>query len=332
MQRAFGSHASPPIDMFAYFRAPLSWTELARRTVIDTFEDGCPGLAAQLAFYFLLALFPALLFVFSLLTYLPIDHRIAAALDNLEPLLPPDVLQVIRREIDELLQGSTQSLLTVAIAGALWSSSSAMTAVITTLNRAYDIDEFRPWWKTRLVAVALSLALACFTVLALGMVVGGADLGRAVASGLGFGEAFQAVWAIVRWPAALFFVVFAIDLVYYFAPNADTRWVWITPGSLLATTLWMLTSIGFRLYLVHVTDIAVVYGALGSVIVLLLWLYLSGLAILIGAELNAEIDRALPVRDVAPQRPDRRKRIGPAAEEQSDSTRGTAGQGQRKRS
>jgi membrane protein len=301
--------------VFAYFRAPLSWTELARRTIVDTFEDGCPGLAAQLAFYFLLALFPALLFVVSLLVYLPVDGAIAATLDNLEPLLPADVLTLVRREIDKLLQGNTQSVLTVAIAGALWSSSSAMTAVITTLNRAYDIEEFRPWWKTRVVAIALSLALAFFAVLALALVVGGADLGRAVASWLGFGEAFQTVWWIVQWPAALFFVVFAIDLVYYFAPNADTRWVWVTPGSLLATGLWLLTSVGFKWYLQHVSNIAVVYGAIGSVIVLLLWFYLSGLAILIGAELNAEIDRALPSRDEAPQRPDRPKRIGPAAEE-----------------
>jgi membrane protein len=299
----------------AYFRSPLSWTELARRTIVDTFEDGCPGLAAQLAFYFLLALFPALLFVVSMLVYLPVDDAIAAALDNLEPLLPSDVLTLLRREIDKLLQGNTQSLLTVAIAGALWSSSSAMTAVITTLNRAYDIEEFRPWWKTRAVAIALSLALAFFAVLALALVVGGADLGRAVASWLGFGEVFRVLWSILQWPAALLFVVFAIDLVYYFAPNADTRWVWVTPGSLLATGLWLLTSVGFKWYLQYVSNIAVVYGAIGSVIVLLLWFYLSGLAILIGAELNAEIDRALPSRDDAPQRPDRRKRIGPAAEE-----------------
>lgn len=301
--------------MFAYFRAPLPWTELAKRTIADAFADGCPGLAAQLAFYFLLALFPALLFVVSLLSYLPIDGTIATALERTKPFLPGEVLDLVQREIDKLLQGSARSLLTFAIVGAVWSSSSAMTAVITTLNTAYDIEEFRPWWKSRLVAILLSVALALFVVAAFALVVGGADLAAAVASWLGFGSVFRQIWAILQWPVALFFVVFAIDLVYHFAPNAETRWVWVSPGSLLATTLWLLTSVGFKLYLQYVSNVAVVYGAIGSVIVLLLWFYLSGLAILIGAELNAEIDKALPSRDTGPQGPDRKKKIGPAAED-----------------
>lgn len=300
--------------VFTYFRAPVSWTELGRRTVVDTFEDGCPGLAAQLAFYFLLALFPALLFVVSLLAYLPIDAAVGAMLDRIEPFLPVDVLALIKTELDKLLQGNPRGLLTFAIAGAVWSSSSAMTAVISTLNRAYDIEEWRPWWKTRLIAIGLSVALAVFAVLAMALVLGGADLAHAVASWIGAGEVFERVWGIAQWLLALVFVVFAIDLVYYFAPNADTRWVWVSPGSLLATTLWLLTSVGFKLYLRYVSNIAVVHGAIGSVIVLLLWFYLSGFAILIGAELNAEIDKALPSRDEAPQGPDRKKRIGPAAE------------------
>jgi membrane protein len=301
--------------VFAYFRAPLPWRELARRTVVDTFEDGCPGLAAQLAFYFLLALFPALLFLVSLLAYLPVESAFAGMLERVEAFLPKNAFDLVNREVQQLLTGNQQSVLTVAVAGAVWSSSSAMTAVITTLNRAYDIEEFRPWWKARLIAIALSVALAVFVVSALAIVIGGADLAAAVASWLGAGDVFQQVWGVAQWPVALLFVVFAIDLVYYFAPNADTRWVWVSPGSLLATALWLLTSFGFKLYLRYVSDLTVVHGALGSVIVLLLWLYLSGFAILVGAELNAEIDRAMPTRDEAPQTPERRKRIGPAAEE-----------------
>jgi membrane protein len=204
--------------------------------------------------------------------------------------------------------------LTFAIAGAIWSSSSAMTAVITTLNRAYDIEEFRPWWKTRLIAIGLSVALAIFAVVAFALVVGGSDLAAAISSWVGAGDVFRRVWSVAQWPIALFFIVFAIDLVYYLAPNADANWVWITPGSLLATGLWLLTSLGFKWYLQYVSNIAAVQGAIGSVIVLLLWLYLSGFAILIGAELNAEIDRAMPTRDEAPQTPERPKKIGPAAE------------------
>jgi membrane protein len=265
------------------------WRELLRRTVVDTFEDGCPGLAAQLAFYFLLALFPALLFLVSLLAYLPVDAAVGTVLERLEPFLPRDVVTLINSV--KLLAGSRQSLLTLAIAGALWSSSSAMTAVITTLNRAYDIDEYRPWWKTRLIAVALSVALAVFGLVALTLVVAGSDLAVAVASWLGAGAVFRQFWAIAQWPVALFFVVFAIDLVYYFAPNADTRWVSVSPGSLLATGLWFLTSAGFKFYLEYVSNIAIVHGALGSVIVLLLWLYLTGFAILMQNSMLKSIGR-----------------------------------------
>lgn len=282
---------------------------------MDTFRDGCPGLAAQLAFYFLLALFPALLVVISFLTYLPIDGAVATMLERVEPLLPAAALEVVRREVDQLLHGSARGVLTLALAAALWSSSSAMTTVITTLNAAYDIEEWRPWWQTRLVAIALSLALAIFTVAALVIVVSGAELGRSMAGALSAGQVFSQLWSVLRWPVALGFVVFAIDLVYHFAPNADTRWVWISPGSLLATALWLLTSLGFKLYLQYVSNLAVVYGAIGSAVVLMLWLYLSGFALLIGAELNAEIDRALPGRDSGPQSPQRRKKIGPAADE-----------------
>src|SRR5688572_4245043 len=123
--------------VFAYFRAPIGWRELVRRTVVDTFEDGCPGLAAQLAFYFLLALFPALLFVVALLSYLPLGSVLTTSLGRLELILPGDVLSLIRHTLDEALSGVHGGVLTFAVGGALWSSSSAVTAIITALNRAY---------------------------------------------------------------------------------------------------------------------------------------------------------------------------------------------------
>lgn len=304
--------------MFAYVRSPLPWRDLISRTIKEIFEDNCPGLAAQLAFYLFLALFPALLFLVSLLAYVPVEGTLSAMLAQLDTVLPDDVLAIIRQELDQLTQGDKRSLLTFAIAGALWSSSSALTAVISTLNRAYDIEEWRPWWKTRLIAIALSVALALFAVAAMALVVGGRELAAALASWMGAGALFEQVWGYVQWVVALFLVIFAVDLVYYFAPNAETRWVWISPGSLLATALWLIASFGFKLYLQHVSNIAVVYGAIGSVIVLLLWFYLSGFAILVGAELNSEIDAAMPSRDEEPQGPARRKKIGPAADEPKD--------------
>lgn len=301
--------------MFAYFRAPIGWGELAKRTVKDSIEDGVPGLAAQLAFYFFLAVFPTLLFLVSMLAYLPVNSAIDPALSRMEALLPASILELIREQIDQVMSGERGGLMTFAIAGAIWSSSSAMTAIISALNRAYDITEFRPWWRMRIVAVALTLSLALFTVLAFTFVVGGADLARWVTGMVGGGEFFEAAWTIGQWIVALALVVVAIDLVYHFAPNAETRWTWITPGSLLATILWMLASLGFKLYVQNFSNYTALYGAIGSVIVMMLWFYLAGFALLMGAELNAEIDKAMPNRDTTPQSPGHKKKIGAAAEE-----------------
>jgi membrane protein len=298
--------------VFAYFRAPLTWTELARRTLKDTLEDDCPGLAAQLAFYFFLSVFPALLFVVSLLGYVPVETRLAGAIAQLEAFLPPEILQFLRQQIDEALAGRQGGLLTVGVVGAIWSSSAAVTAIITALNRAYDIDEWRPWWKRRLIAIALTIALAVFVVVAFVFVVGGGDLAAWVADQLGFGALLARVWMIVQWTLAILLVVMAVDLVYYVAPNADTPFVWVTPGALLATALWLLTSLGFKVYVQNFANYTAVHGTIGAVIVLMLWFYLSGFALLVGAELNAEIDKALHPKQA--QRPGEAKKIGPAAD------------------
>ena len=300
--------------MFAYFRAPLSWRELARRTVRDTLEDDCPGLAAQLAFYFFLAVFPALLFLVSLLAYIPLGATLEAAVAQLEAILPAEIVTFIRQQINDAVEGSHGGLLTVGIAGAIWSSSSAVTAIITALNRAYDIEEWRPWWKRRLIAIVLTIALAVFVVLAFAFVVGGSDLAEWIAVQLGASETVAGVWSILQWPVAIALVVIAVDLLYYFAPNADAKWVWITPGALLATGLWLVASLGFKLYVQNFGSYTAVHGAIGTIVILMLWLYLSGFALLVGAELNAEIDKALSPATEQPQGPGRRKAIGPAAQ------------------
>ena len=298
--------------MFAYFRVPLSWRELARRTIADTLKDDCPGLAAQLAFYFFLSVFPALLFVVALLGYLPVDTRLAAAINELEAFLPPEILQFLRTQLDAALAGGQGGLLTIGVIGAIWSSSSAVTAIIAALNRAYDIDEWRPWWKRRIIAILITVALAVFVASAFAFVVGGADLASWVADRLGLGAVLTNVWTIAQWTLAIVLVVVAVDVVYYFAPNAETPFVWITPGALLATTLWLLTSFGFKVYVENFSSYTAVQGTIGTVIVLLLWFYLSGFALLVGAELNAEIDKALhPNQRQALGAP---KKIGPAAD------------------
>ena len=198
--------------------------------------------------------------------------------------------------------------------GAIWSSSAAVVAIIDSLNRAYDIEEGRPWWKVRLTAVGLTIALALMILTSFTLIIAGPTLAEYLASWFGLGTVFEWTWKILQWPLAFFLVSTAVGLVYYFAPDAEQDWVWITPGAVLGTLLWVLVSLAFKLYAANFADYNASYGAVGGVIVLLLWFYISGLAILVGAELNAEIEHASPYGKAPGEKiPGQKKKIGVAA-------------------
>jgi membrane protein len=276
----------------AGFRSPLSLAEVVKRTVAEISDDNCVGLAAQLAFYFFLALFPALLFLVALLGYVPIDGALIALLAAIEPIAPQEIIVLLRDQIDELRTGSHASLLTFGILGAIWSSSAATVAIIDALNRAYDVTEWRPWWKRRLVALGLTIGLAVFIVSALLFVLVGPDLVLWAATRFGFATAIASVWSVLRWPLIVVFVMLGIDLVYHFAPNIRRDWTWLTPGSVLAMVMWIGSSLAFKLYVSRFADFNETHGAIGGIIVVLLWFYVSSFAILIGAELNGVIEQA----------------------------------------
>lgn len=278
--------------LFALFRPPARWTDVIRDTVREIGDDNCLGLAAQLAFYFLLALFPAILFLVALASYLTVDNVLAELVAALGAVAPDELVALLRGQLDQIAEGRHSSLLTLGIIGAIWSSSAAMVAIIDALNRAYDITEWRPWWKRRVLAVALTMALAVFSLVSLAFVLIGPAMAGHVAAWLGLAPAVAVVFSLIRWPVIVFSVVLGLDLVYRFAPNRPARWTWITPGALVATALWIATSFGFKFYVSHFADYAATYGTIGGVIVTMLWFYVSGLAILIGAELNAVIEAA----------------------------------------
>ncbi|MEO5820951.1 MAG: YihY/virulence factor BrkB family protein [Vicinamibacteraceae bacterium] len=277
--------------MFDTFRIPISWRELLTRTWREVNDDNCLGLAAQLAYYFILALFPALIVVVAIASFFPRStlHDLLAAL---APFTPPEALALIRTQLDAILSSEQGGLLTLGVLGALWSSSAALTAIIDTLNRAYDVEETRPWWKVRLLAIGLTIGMAVFILTAFFLVVAGPELARLLAERLHLARAVATVWAVVQWPIVFLLVAFGVALVYYFAPDANQDWAFITPGSALATILWLGASLGFRFYVQNFSDYTATYGALGAGVLLLLWLYVTGLAVLVGAELNSEIDRA----------------------------------------
>jgi membrane protein len=256
-----------------------------------------------------LALFPALVFVVALASYFPHDV-LSQAIQALAPITPPEVLSLVKKQLDALASAQHSGLLTIGVLGALWSSSAAVVAIIDTLNRAYDIEEGRPWWKVRLVAIGLTVGLAFFILTAFTLVVAGPELARTIAGSMGLGRVFEIAWLALQWPLVFLLVTLGVAVVYYVAPDAEQEWVWITPGSLVATVLWILISLGFRYYVTTFGDYNAMYGTLAGAVVLLLWLYLSGLAILIGGELNAEIEHASPFgKEPGEKRPGERRRL-----------------------
>ena len=308
--------------MLERFRVPLSWRELLKRTVNETLADDVFNLAAQQAYYFFFALFPALLALISIASFFPIENLIGEIQTMLGRIAPKDVTDIVTEQIFKIGQSNAGGILTLAFLFTLWSSSSAVLAMCSTLNAAYDITEGRPWWKVRLTAIGLTVGLAMFILLAMTLVIAGPAIATKAAEALRLGAAFTWTWNILQWPVVFILVASAVALVYYVAPDAEQEWIWITPGSVLATLLWVIASLAFRLYVTNFTAYNETYGAIGGVMVLLLWFYVSGIALLIGAELNAEIEHASPYgKDVGEKVPGEKKKIGAAAKRAYDERR-----------
>jgi membrane protein len=266
--------------------------QLASRVWREYGEDEISDRAASLSYYFLFALFPSLLFLTALLGMLPIPDLMAQLLGYVDQTLPGDAASVLRKTLTEIQRGSRGSLLSIGVLLALWSGSNGMGSVIVALNAAYDVEDARPWWRRRLVAIALTVGFSLFILGALLLMVFGPRLGGAVANVFGLGALFTAVWSLVNVPLAMSFALVGIALVYYLAPAAEQQWRWVTPGSIVALVLWLSMSYGLRFYVSRFANYNITYGSIGGVILLMLWLYLTGIALLLGAEVNAEIEHA----------------------------------------
>ena len=300
--------------MFLYFEKELSWTDLARSTVRDSIQDDVAGIAAQLAYYFFLSLFPALLFLVALASFFPLYSFTDQLMRLLAPIAPAAVVTLLQDQLTSLSNSGDASLLSIGLLMALWSSSAAMVSVIDAMNRAYDIEDSRAWLKRRVIAIALTMGLALFILTSFGLIVAGPWLADFVGRQLGLAPAFTLAWKILQWPVVFLLASTGFGLVYYFAPDAEQEWAWITPGALVATVLWFLASLGFRYYVVNFGNYEEAYGTLGGIILTLLWFYITGLAMVIGAELSAEIHRASPWgKNPGPQIVGQRKRLGLAA-------------------
>jgi membrane protein len=276
-------------------RVGISWWEILRRTFREAFfKDNCLGMAAQLSYYFFFGLFPALLVLIAIASYFPVDRLIDDLIATMGGIAPSEVLTIVTDQLRKISEGEQGGLLTIGMLTALWSSSAAMTAISDTLNRAYGVEESRSWWRVRLEAIALTVGLSVFILISAALVLVGPSLAEGLANRLNLGPAFEWTWKILQWPVVFLLVASAVAIVYYFAPDVRQEWVWLTPGSILTTVVWLAASLGFKFYIASLSSYTETYGAIGGVMVLMLWFYLSGLILLIGAELNAEIEHASP--------------------------------------
>jgi membrane protein len=299
---------------FGFTQIPLTWRELVTRTLKEFIADNSLGLAAQLAYYFFFSLFPTLLVGIALASFFPLEHFLDRIVGTLGGVVPADVITIIKEQIVKISQGDSGGILTFGLVLALWSSSAAMMGMVDALNRAYDIEESRAWWQVRLLALVLTLALAAFVLIAFALVFLGPTASDYIARMTGLGPMFAWTWKVLQWPVVLALVALGAGNVYYFAPDAEQEWVWVTPGSVLTTVLWLLASLGFKYYVTNFGIYTETYGAIGGVMVLLLWFYISGLVMLLGAELNAEIEHASPYGKAAGEKvPGQRRAIGALA-------------------
>ncbi|MGH7311806.1 MAG: YihY/virulence factor BrkB family protein, partial [Candidatus Rokuibacteriota bacterium] len=258
--------------------------ELAARVWTEIGDDEVSDRAAALSYYFLFALFPTILFLAALLgLLLPASGLIDHLIEYLGQVLPTDAYSLLTTTLAEVLQGARSSLVSAGALAALWAASNGMGSIMTALATAYDAPDPRPWWKRRLVAVLLTLVFAAFALTALVLLVIGPQIAETIAGLVGLGAVFTVAWNVLRWPTALLLVLVGIGLVYSLAPPVKQRWYWVTPGSAVAVLGWLATSAGLRAYVAQFADYNATYGSIGGVILLLLWLYLPGLLLLIGA-------------------------------------------------
>jgi membrane protein len=264
-----------------------------KATVQEFHRDDALGLAAQLAYYLILALFPFILVLVSLMGTFGSQELASEVLSYFRQLMPQQAYEVIETFTGNIISGRAEApgLMSFGILFTIWVASGAFAALINALNRAYDVQETRPFWKVRGIAILMTLGLSVLILVGVLLLILGPQIGQFIANLFGLGDLFELVWNIMRWPVALFFMVFTVALLYYFAPDANQPFRWITPGGLLGVVLWVLASMGFNLYVSNFGSYNKTYGSIGAVIVLLLYLYVSSLTILFGATLNAILVR-----------------------------------------
>lgn len=281
--------------------------ELAERVYTRIWEHDIIDRAASLAYYFVFALFPGLLFLTALFGLLPTENLMERLLAYAARVLPSESVTLIESILDEVVSGANLHVLSLGALASLWTASLGMVSIMSALHLAWEIPDHRPWWKGRLIAIGLTVGFSLLAVTALLLLIIGPALGAEVAEQIGLGGMYAVVWQLASWPLVILFVLIAVALVYYLAPSSDQRWRWIAPGAIFAVLGWLVVSYAFRFYVTHFADYNKTYGSIGGVILLLFWFYLNSLVLLVGAEINAVLATAGHRSPVQPDAPELRR-------------------------
>ncbi len=273
-----------------------SWRYTARKTWREFSEDQCTDQAAALTYYAVLAMFPAVLALMSILGLVgqSADKTVDAVLDVLRPLVSTGTLDTLEPVIRDLSTSQGAGLtLVVGLLGALWSASGYVGAFGRAMNRIYEIDEGRPFWKLRPTMLLITLVAVVLSALVLVMLVVSGPLAQSIGDKVGLGDAALTAWTIVKWPVLLVVVVLIVAMLYYATPNVkQPKFRWVSVGAGVAILIWVIASVGFAFYVANFGSYNKTYGSLAGVIVALLWLWITNVALLLGAELDSELERS----------------------------------------
>ncbi|MFE0503002.1 YihY/virulence factor BrkB family protein [Peribacillus butanolivorans] len=259
--------------------------KFSKQLIKEIKEDRVTGLAAEQAYYYLLALFPLLILLLSILPYLNID--IQTAMDTIKTFMPTETVEVIEENIINILSERNGGLLTFGFLGTIWSASNGMNAFIHSMNIAYDVKETRNFIKARFISIILTLGLVVAFIVMLGLPVFGKVIIDLLQQVISLPEEMQSLFSLLRWIIAVVVISLVLTFLYRFAPNKSFSIKHVIPGAVTATILWLGISLGFSFYVSNFANYSSTYGSLGGVIILMLWLYLSGLIFVIGGEINA---------------------------------------------
>jgi membrane protein len=289
-----------------------SWKDILKRTVKEFQDDNLTDWAAALTYYGVMSLFPMLLVLVALLGLVGQESTITTMTDSLRAAGLKDVAKNVEGPLDEIVRnkGGAGALVGFGLLGALWSASGYVGAFTRAMNTIYEVKEGRPFWKLRPTQVVITLAVVLLISLVLVAVVVSGPIAKAVGSAIGAGDTAVTVWGIAKWPVLLLVLMGMVAGLYYVAPNVrQPRLRWVSPGGVVAVLTWILASAGFGLYVSNFGSYGKTYGALGSVITFLVWMWISNLALLFGGELDSELERerelklGLPAEDELRLRP-----------------------------